>query len=71
VPLTDPVYLLAILLATIFIAPAIANKLHIPALVVLTLPSLLGEGFFFQPATLVKFVSKSNQRVICPEAFTP
>lgn len=28
-------------------------------------------GFFIHPATLAKLVSKSTQRVICPEAFTP
>jgi Kef-type K+ transport system membrane component KefB len=62
VPLTDPVYLLAILLATIFIAPAIANKLHIPALVVLIiLGTILGSN-------VLNIISRDPQLILLEKA---
>lgn len=61
-PLTDPVYLLAILLATIFIAPAIANKLHIPALVVLIiLGTILGSN-------VLNIISRDTQLILLEKA---
>lgn len=61
-PLTDPVYLLCILLLTILLAPAIARKLKIPSLVVLIiLGTILGSN-------VLNIITRDSQLILLEKA---